>query len=341
MITERWNNILQSINPEYRDIYFTEEYHRLNIEAREQAKAFVYTEGEMIMVFPFLSREWATEDGVWVKDFESAYGYGGPIYNTADINFIRRSLNEFVKEVKSEGYLAGFVRFHPLLENYKQFEIAGDLIYDRKTIAINLNQSIEDVWMNEIHTKNRNVIKKGEKEGLSFVADNDFITLPDFKRLYESTMDKLSADSYYYFSEDYFNKLKTLLPDSFIGNVSYQGEIIASAIFFYDGIYGHYHLAGSNVEKLSLSPNNYLLWAAAQELKNRNVKWFHLGGGVNSDEKNSLFQFKRKFSKSTRDFYIGKMIFNKSLYNDVCHSWEQRNPDKIGNYGNRLLKYRY
>ena len=340
-ITGSWNNYLGMFAPEQRDIYFTEEYLRLNAAAGEQARAFVYTEGDKVMLFPFLAREHETCDGVKIRDFETAYGYGGPIYNTDDDAFIKKALIAFKNEMADEGYLAGFIRFHPMLDNQRYFDMIGDVIYDRKTIAINLSAPIDDVWMNEIHTKNRNVIKKGSKEGLTFTADYEYKSLDRFKNLYTATMDKLGADSFYYFSDEYFHNFKKLFPRSFIGCVNFENEIIAAAIFFFDGIYGHYHLAGSNINLLSLSPNNFMLWEAAKELKKRGVKRFHLGGGMDSDESNSLFQFKRKFSKNTCDFYIGKLIFDNNTYIEVCRRWEERNPDKAAHYGNRLLKYRY
>ena len=73
----------------------------------------------------------------------------------------------------------------------------------------------------------------------------------------------------------------------------------------------------------------------------KGVKQFHLGGGTNNDEENSLFLFKRRFSKDTCQFYIGKLIFNETAYEDVCRDWEQRNPEKSEHYRRHLLKYKY
>jgi len=90
-----------------------------------------------------------------------------------------------------------------------------------------------------------------------------------------------------------------------------------------------------------LSPNNLLLWEAARELKKNNVKKFHLGGGSNSDENNSLLEFKGRFSKSRYQFDIGKTIFNPNLYNKICDVWEAANPEKAVSLKNHLLKYKY
>lgn len=70
------------------------------------------------------------------------------------------ALRSLSQEFSNHGCVAGFVRFHPLLDNYRKFDSIGKVIFDRKTIAMDLSLDENDIWMNEIHTKNRNVIKK-------------------------------------------------------------------------------------------------------------------------------------------------------------------------------------
>jgi lipid II:glycine glycyltransferase (peptidoglycan interpeptide bridge formation enzyme) len=243
-------------------------------------------------------------------------------------------------ELKRENYVAGFVRFHPLLANYEGFSV-GRVIEDRKTVAINLSLEENDIWMQEIHTKNRNVIKKGEKSGLKFVVDGEYKYLPDFIRLYNATMDKLDAADFYYFDQNYYEELVKTLPNSFLGVVLHEDKVVSAAIFMYEGGYGHYHLSGSDKEALRLSPNNFMLWHAALELKRRGVNTFHLGGGTTSSEDDSLFCFKSRFSKHTYQFCLGKLIFNEQLYLEICKDWEQKNPDKVEQYKYFLLKYKY
>lgn len=338
-ISNHWNNILESFLPDNRDIYFREEYVRLYETKSEKAVCCIIEDGEKVIIFPFLSRTFDYQ-GQTLHDFETAYGYGGPIWNHADEDFKFSALQLMVEELKKQNYVAGFVRFHPLLDNYKQFSI-GRVIEDRKTVAIDLSLEEIDIWMQEIHTKNRNVIKKGEKSGLQFIIDNEFKYLDDFIRLYDATMDKLDAADFYYFKPTYYKEFVKTLPNSFLGVVLHEGRVVSSAIFMYEGSYGHYHLSGSDVSALKLSPNNYMLWQAALELKRRGVKRFHLGGGTTSSEDDSLFCFKSRFSKQTCQFCLGKLIFNQPLYEEICTDWEQNNPDKAEQYKHFLLKYKY
>lgn len=338
--TETWNQYLDLIPTEQQDLYFREEYVRLYETDSEKACCFVYQDGNSIMLFPFLRREFQFNGNTYY-DFETAYGYGGPISNDHSDTFMTAALEAMSEKASSENFVCGFVRFHPLLENWDYFEKVGRLIMDRKTIAIDLSDGIEATWMNEIHTKNRNVIKKGEKNGLEFIVDEDFAYLPEFEDLYNSTMDKLEADGFYYFAPQYYDQLKNSIQNKFLGIVKHEGKVVAGAIFFYQLPYGHYHLAGSDKSALKLSPNNFLLWEAAKELTRRGVKHFHLGGGTDGSEENSLYQYKRKFSKHEYQFALGKMIFNPSLYEDICAEWAAVNPEKAVKMKNILLKYKY
>ena len=338
--TEIWNQYLDLIPAEHQDLYFREEYVRLYETDKEKAYCFVYQDGDSIMLFPFLRREFQFKGNTYY-DFETAYGYGGPISNDHSDTFMTAALEAMSEKASSDNFVCGFVRFHPLLENWDYFEKVGRLIMDRKTIAIDLSDGIEATWMNEIHTKNRNVIKKGEKNGLEFIVDEDFAYLAEFEDLYKSTMDKLEADGFYYFDPSYYDQLKNTIQNRFLGIVKHEGKVVAGAIFFYQLPYGHYHLAGSDKSALKLSPNNYLLWAAAKELTRRGVKHFHLGGGTDGSEENSLYQYKRKFSKHEYQFALGKMIFNPSLYEDICAEWSDANPEKADKMKNILLKYKY
>jgi FemAB family. len=338
--TEHWNQYLDLIPADLQDLYFREEYVKLYETESEKAYCFVYQDGDSVMLFSFLRRALEYKGNTYY-DFETAYGYGGPVSNNHSEEFMTAALLAMKEKAIEENYVCGFVRFHPVLANWDSFDKVGRLILDRKTIAIDLTGGEEATWMNEIHTKSRNVIKKGDKNGLEFIVDSDFIYLKEFEALYNSTMDKLGADGFYYFAPSYYEQLKNTIKDSFLGVVKHEDKVVAGAIFFFQLPYGHYHLAGSDISALKLSPNNFLLWGATKELIKRGVSHFHLGGGTNGDEDNSLYQYKRKFSKHEYQFSLGKLIFNESLYDEICKDWETANPDKSEKFKHILLKYKY
>ena len=344
-ILDDWDDILYSFPKIFQDIYFTKKYLKLYESDKEKALCLFCHEKDKIMLFPFLRRKIAD-----YFDFETAYGYGGPVSNTAEVDWNQRAFGTMHDYLKEHDYLCGFTRFHPLLsnecfvrnKNHCSDEDCIQILYDRQTIAIDTSKGEDDIWNNQIHSKNRNMIRKAEKNYLEYKAEYDFASYSEFINLYLSTMSRLSADSFYFFDNDYFEKIKANFRGaSFLGTVRFEGKLICAAIFLYSEKYGHYHLEGSDRNYSNLGANNFLLWKTACEMCKLGIHEFHLGGGTNSSLDNPLFKFKKSFSKNEKQFFIGKQIFDLNQYNKICQNWEEHNPDKTGSYRNILLKYRY
>ena len=339
-IVYQWNCYLDKFPVERKDIYFREEYVKLYEAGNERAVCFIYIKGEKIFLHPFLKRMFYHADREYF-DFETPYGYGGPITNIQDNDFFKEGLISFFDWCSNNHCIAGFVRFHPLLDNSKYYKLIGDVIDDRLTVAMDLSLSEHDLWMSELSSTNRRNINKAKKNGLGFTVDKDFLYSDTFVSLYNNTMQKVKADDFYYFQYDYFLSLKNDIPNSFLGLVWHEEKIVAAAIYMYCGKYGHYHLGGSDINSLEYRPNNFLQFEAAKVLKSYGVEKFHLGGGTTSDEHDPLFIFKSKFSSIRCIFSIGKTIFNQQIYNELCEQWELKNPSKKEKYKHFLLKYKY
>ena len=336
-ITEQWNKYLVYFTPEQKDIYFTEEYVHLYESDLDRGRCAVCIEHDFVMLFPFLRRECK-----FGYDFETAYGYGGPISNCSDQVWNRNALESIGKMLVDCGYICGFTRFHTLLNNQNLCRDVMQVIYDRPTIAIDLKPSEEDIWKFQIISKNRNMIRKAEKNGLVYSAEYDYESLDGFISLYLETMNRLGADDFYCFDSSYFLRFKESFHGrSFLGTVKKDNTLVCAAMFMYSDKYGHYHLEGSDHSYSSLGANNLLLWKTALELKKNGVEEFHLGGGYNSALDNTLLKFKKSFSNNMKDFYIGKWLFDKEKYDCLKNNWMEKNPEKVDTFGKLLLCYRY
>lgn len=337
LITSEWNKYIEQFDNSKSDIYYYEEYVKLYEDNCGKALCAVCLEDNHILLMPFIRKE---IKGFY--DFETPYGYGGPISNYDNHEWIEMALCEMKELFYRENYVCGFVRFHSLIENVKCCQNNMQTIFDRNTVAIITNQSKEEIWANQITSKNRNMIRKAEKSGLEYTTEYDFASLDEFVALYNATMDRLNADAFYYFGREYYESfVEKLKGKAFLGTVRTNGELICAALFMYSGDYGHYHLEGSNKEYSSLAANNLLLWKAALELGKLGVKEFHLGGGYNSEPDNSLLKFKKSFSNNIKEFHIGKWIFNEIIYKELKEEWGRNNPKKLEQYGKYLLCYRY
>lgn len=336
-ITESWNGYLDKFSIEQKDVYYFEEYVKLYQGEEGKALCAVCFEDGQILLMPYIRKE---IDGFF--DFETAYGYGGPITNSKDPSWIEDALVEMKKLLKEERYVCGFIRFHPLLGNVRLCEKQMTTFFDRNTVAIKTDQPEEKIWANQVISKNRNMIRKAEKNGLEYKAEFDFSSIGEFVQLYNATMSRLAAEEFYFFDEKYYKSFSENFRDkAFLGTIKKDGELICAALFMYCGDYGHYHLEGSNHTYSSLAANNLLLWKTALELGKMGVKEFHLGGGYNSEPDNSLLKFKKSFSNNMKEFHIGKWIFNEPKYAELKNEWSKKYPEKVEKYGRLLLCYRY
>lgn len=336
-ITDKWNEYLDEFDDSQKDIYYLEEYVRLYKTYDAKPLCAICKSNGKVLLMPFIRKE---IDGYY--DFETPYGYGGPIANTGNREWVDCALCEMKKLFEKEKYVCGFIRFHSLLNNAEICKNHMQVIFDRNTVAINTVESEDEIWKNQIISKNRNMIRKAEKNGLEYKAEYNFESLPQFVKLYNATMERLQAEEFYFFNDSYYQSfIDSFKGRAFLGTVKKDGELICAALFMYSKKYGHYHLEGSNHEYSKMAANNLLLWKTALEFHKLGVREFHLGGGYNSEPDNSLLKFKKSFSRNVKDFYIGKWIFNQGKYDELKNNWFDKNPEKIEKLGKLLLCYRY
>ena len=340
MIVDHWEDRLSDLSPRQKDIYFSEAYCGLYDCAERKARAFVYEKDRSRYILPFMVGEIPMSGGL--ADFETPYGYGGPVTNDADPAFLRSAERSLVEDCRREGIVAGFVRFHPVLDNARLAGEAFSVFPDRETVVMDVSVSEESLWTGQVHSKNRNMIKKARKAGLEFFVDESFARLAEFKRLYGETMRRLGADSFYHFADSYFDRLAAVLAGrAFIGAVSSGSRVVAAAIFLREGPWGHYHLAGSDYEWARQGANNLLLYESAVALGKMGVQTFHLGGGTDQSPDNSLLAFKKRFSPGRLSFSTGRAVFLDEEYRGLCAKWSELYPEKRERFGNRTLKYRF
>jgi len=336
VLSDKWNEYMDKFPVEKKDIYFTEQYAKLYETNSDKARCYIYEDSGNYFLFPFLTRK---IDSTY-SDFESPYGYGGPICSTDEKTFTDKAVNAFDHLMKENKYVAGFARMHPIFGNYLILQEKYKVIFDRQTVFMDLSGGEQGIWKS-IHSKHRNSINKAKKTGLEFIVDEKMERMSDFRTLYNRTMEKIGADKYYYFTDKYFDDLSKLSENVFIGTVIQNNEIISAAVFFRYGMYGHYHLAGTDDKAAEFNPNSFLIYSAALYLHDKGAKILHLGGGTDSSPDNGLYRFKKRFSKNECKHYICKMIFDEGGYKEMCSIWEKNNRDKLEKYGKLHLKYRY
>lgn len=339
-----WSDYLSRLPDSMRDLYYSPEYYDL-WEKKDGGRAFcfVFEDGNNLALYAFLLNR-INDLGYKLHetyyDIQGAYGYNGVIYSSDDLDFRKRFYSSFSKFCKSNNIIAEFTRFHPMLDNYKFSENFFDVIYDRQTVYIDLSRKYDYIYNDYSRSAKQN-LRTAVVAGLNnIVYKNVFPYKNEFIKIYRETMDRVQAETYLYFDDDFFND--TFNISTLVQFVVFKDNIpIASSLCFGKENYLHVHFLASKSEYLLVRPNNFLLDKMIKYGIGMGFKKLHLGGGTTSSQNDYLLRFKKNFSKATSDFYIGKKIYNEEVYRNILLQWGDKYPDLTKKHNDKILRYRY
>ncbi len=257
-------------------------------------------------------------------DFVTPYGYGGFLLDGDWTEEDKKELYEaYESYLREEKAVAEFVRFHPGLANAHKVDDFYEVIDLGNTVQLDTT-SKEVIWQN-LTSKNRNMIRKAQKSGVQVFWGREPKLYDAFEEIYNQTMDKVGAESYYYFKKDFYESiLEDMKYRAMMFYAVYEGEMIAMSIILMGQTGIHYHLSASRREFQHLAPTNLILYEAACYASALGYRTFHLGGGLGS-HKDHLYSFKKQFNRNEdRVFCIGKKIYDQEVYDRLC---ELNEPD--------------
>lgn len=318
----KWDELVKSL-PNH-DIYYLSGYVKAFEKHGDGQPKLIWwenrnTKGACVIMVRDVSNDKRFPELEHNRYFDAAtpYGYGGFIFNiTPSDHQLNQLAKEYLKVLQENQIISVFYRFHPILKNALLSRQLCDVIDLGKTVSLDLKDE-ETIWTN-LMSKNRNMIRKAEKNGVEIHHGKGRELLKEFREIYERTMRGDNAEEYYYFKDDFYQSIIEDLNGNYeIFYATLGGRIISMAIMLFDNDQMHYHLSGSLREFRSFAPSNLLLYKAALWGMGNGYKSFHLGGGVGSGE-DPLFKFKAAFNRnSNNQFSIGKQIVNPILYNEL------------------------
>jgi hypothetical protein len=265
------------------------------------------------------------------KDIQSPYGYGGPISSTTDDLFLRQAWSAFSEWCKENRVIAEFIRFHPLLENWKYY--FGLVQNERQTVWIDLTCS--DL-LSSYSTRATRSVKRALNNSVVFEWwENKEEFVNHFLGLYNELMFKKKADQLYFFSDQYFRKL-VKWQNSLCAVCKHQNKIIVAGIFLISSSHAEYHLSAANDLGKEYRATSLLFHEVGLACQKSGIPQFHLGGGTDNNVNNSLLYFKSGFSKKGGEYKIGKHIYQNEIYENLKLKWEMKNKHKT----ERILFYR-
>lgn len=313
-----------------KDLYFDENYGKL-YENTENGKAeiFKYEDENGVVSNQFIKRNIPMIQDYY--DIVTPYGYGGPIIEESkNKEILLQNYNEvFKRYCEKNNIVSEFVRFHPIINNALDFKKIYDVVYMRKTLGTNL-EKYNDPIQEEFSKSCRKNIRQCKNKGITAVVTEAPKDISKFKEIYYSTMKRNNATDYYYFKDEYFNKILQYFPQNILTvEAIYEGKTIAMGLYFIYNQILHIHLSGTLTEYLYLSPAYMLRYGATLWAKEHGYKLIHHGGGRSNSLEDSLYLFKKNFARNTEfDFYIGKKIWNEKIYNKLCEE-KHIDPEKI------------
>ena len=323
---EDWQQVLSEVHS--YDFYHLPSYHKI-AELLGEGKAYLlaYTESDYTIIFPILIRPICNIVGLedvgenW-NEVTSVYGYPGPVHSGKLVpDNIRQGFLAAVEQFfNTQRVVAAFSRLHPLFEQDSLLAGYGEIKAIGPTLSIDLTLSPEEQIAQYRKNTRREVAEAGCGDLYCF-EDIAGQYWDEFADIYYETMDRVGSSPAYYFAKEYFAYLRDDMSDIFHLFVCKQGDRVACAALFAlcDGII-QYHLSGIREEYLATSPSpNRLLIDNVRQWGNEVGAYiFHLGGGVGG-KRDSLFNFKRSFSKREHTFSVWHYVANEDVYKQLLH----------------------
>lgn len=318
--SSQWDTIVRSFRQ--HDVYWLSGYVKaFRLHGDGEPLLFFYEDDTVRGINVVMKRDIALfpkfagllEPGT-VFDLSTPYGYGGWILEGEKTRPLFQAYHDWCV---NHHIVSEFVRFHPMLQNWDAVADQYRVIPLGKTVAMDL-ESPEVIWAN-LTSKNRNMIRKAQKNGIEIHSSLSLEILETFRGIYNSTMDKDNATDYYYFAPEFYDSILHDLPAN--AQVFYavlEDKVIAASIMLTANGRMNYHLSGSLREYANLAPSNLLLYEAALWGSANGCKTLHMGGGVGGREDN-LFKFKHSFYRNDDlpQFCVGTQILNQKEYEEL------------------------
>lgn len=314
--SKTWDNIVTSFK-DYDVNYLSGYVKAFNLQDEGIPLLFYYNDGKTKAINVVMKRDIALAHPFNKKlqkntffDISTPYGYGGFWIEGEDYESVNTAYNEYCSE---NGFVSEFVRFH-LFSNFQSHYSGVCESYTRNVVRT-LEMSTDEILMDFEH-RARKSLKKSNKFGLEVEVDSTGTRLDDFLSIYYSTMDRNNAKENYYFPKEFFEKINKLIGNYVYIHILYEGRIISTELVLYGTENCYSFLGGTNRDYFHTQANTLLKYEIIKWAKAKGLKRFILGGGYGADD--GIFKYKRSFAPNgVVDFYIGKKIFNKEMYEEL------------------------
>ncbi len=279
------------------------------------AELAVWSDDDDIVFHPYIRRQ--ISGGSALDDLVSAWEFGGFWFTTANLEhqlkLLRAFSQAFYQRCVDESIVSEVVRFYPLTPLVATTLDPYCLEYHSEHIVIPLTEPHETLWRT-FPSSLRGKIRQAERHRLSVQPSKDIDT---FVRVFHQNLDRIGAQPFYYFPAAFLQAIKAHL--HFLFAFDHGGRLCATHCYLEDDEVYFAFLCHGVQDAIGLRPNDFVYDAAIRDAQKRHFQFLHMGGGGPS-----LMAYKRKFSRMTWPFYIGRCIFRPDIYADLVAQQQKR-----------------
>ena len=330
----RWTALVNNLPAQRRDIHFTPEYGRIYRDSYgfEPLLAVYSDRGHYIIQplvrrplgkLPFLAQS-ADSAAYW--DIANPYGYGGPLSSADDPEagrgLYQRYAEAFAAWCDAEDLASEFASLHPFMADHQRKLIGSTIALrqEKDVVFIDLTQGEEGI-LGGINRGHRSSINKASRANVQIrKVETTGANVANFNEIYRQTMVRRNAAARWFVPDTFFsNCCKHLGRDrvslffAFVGS-----EVECAYLLMHDFGVAYYHFAGTRARFPDLRANNLTMYETALWAQKAGYSRYHLGGGVTSNDDDSLLRFKSGFSDRRVPLYTYFCIRNKGVYDRLC-----------------------
>lgn len=289
-------------------------------------KTFTFEKNGTSVKYNFIKRDISYEVKGLEKgkyfDIITPFDYGG--YEFTCKNILPEFFKEFSKYCQQKNIISEFIRFSPTynigleyVKNYLNVLKVNDLIY------VDLGT---DFWKD---------YSRGRKSNINKISKMNYqigiVKIEDFYSLYVETMQRNKAHKYFYFD---MNILKNLCLNGLarVFGIYLDNKLVSSIMLLDEEHISYYFLGATSNSLLASHANSMLFHKVAMLLKEEKQEKFFLGGG-----RSGVYDFKKRFSKKTLPYYIGKKIHNENLYTKLVDMTDRKNVNFFPKYREKTI----
>ena len=250
--------------------------------------------------------------GTALRDAESPYGYAAPLASgPVDWEAVRVAL-------RTQGVVNAFLRSHPLQP------WCGLPERTSATTAVIPLVPRAQAFAGGRCANHRSQVSRARGLGFVTTCTPAPAELGSFRALYERTMERLAATSFYRFGDAAWVALAGL--GERLALITVQGatgQVHNQALFMRGPRFAHYHLSARSDEAHNAA-GNLLFEAAADWASAHGCESLHLGGGTSGAADDSLLRYKQRIGREDATFRTAGLICDPVQHESLVADWQAR-----------------